>query len=167
MLFRSDPEKTKALVGLLLEQDKSKSERKVFMEEKDLPIYQEINQAKTITELKNTPKVISPIVFNEPYNPVSGEIFVGENIKKAKYVMARIQSKDPRFLESTDIVKTGLTLKRDTKEALIVSVGKNSRFFYNAVNIEGMPQKTNIVDHSYFNKQVLIQRKEKEIEIGL
>jgi len=76
----------------------------------------------------------------EPYNPVTGEKFVGQSAKKATYVMQSRQSLDPRFLELTDIMKAGLSLKDTVKEPLIISEKGKSRFFYNAKDIEGIPQ---------------------------
>ncbi len=75
----------------------------------------------------------------EPYNPVTGEKFVGLSAKKANYVMESRQSQDPRFLELTDILKAGLSLKDTVKEPLIISNNGKSRFFYNAKDIEGIP----------------------------
>lgn len=75
----------------------------------------------------------------EPYNPVTGEKFMGIAAKKAAYVMETRQSHDPRFLELSDILKAGLSLKDTVKEPLIISDKGKSRFFYNAKDIEGIP----------------------------
>ncbi len=75
----------------------------------------------------------------EPYNPVTGEKFGGINAQKAAYVMESRESKDPRFLELTDIIRAGLKLKDAVKEPLIVQQNGKSRFFYNAKDIEGIP----------------------------
>lgn len=75
----------------------------------------------------------------EPYNPVTGEKFLGLAAKKAAYVMETRQSHDPRFLELTDILKAGLSLKDTVKEPLIITDKGKSRFFYNAKDIEGIP----------------------------
>lgn len=78
----------------------------------------------------------------EPHNPLTGEKFIGENAQKALYLMERRNSKDPRFLEVSDILKVGLALKKDAKEILTISTNEKTRFFYNAIDIEGMPPRT-------------------------
>ncbi|MCD1653514.1 ssDNA-binding domain-containing protein [Treponema zuelzerae] len=75
----------------------------------------------------------------EPYNPVTGEKFVGLAAKKAQHVMGMSNSHDPRFLELSDILKAGLKLKEAVKEPLVISDNGKSRFFYNAKDVEGVP----------------------------
>jgi hypothetical protein len=101
----------------------------------------------------------------EPYNPVTGEKFLGENAGKAAYLMERRKSKDPRFLEITDLLKAGLSLKEDAKEVLTVSADGKTRFFYNAIDIEGMPPRNNVQNRA--QKQFVTNQKQKDLDMSM
>jgi len=101
----------------------------------------------------------------EPYNPVTGEKFLGENAGKAAYLMERRKSKDPRFLEITDLLKAGLSLKEDAKEVLTVSSDGKTRFFYNAIDIEGMPPRNNVQNRA--QKQFVTNQKQKDLDMSM
>ena len=101
----------------------------------------------------------------EPYNPVTGEKFLGENAGKAAYLMERRKSKDPRFLEITDLLKAGLSLKEDAKEVLTVSSNGKTRFFYNAIDIEGMPPRNNVQNRA--QKQFVANQKQKDLDMSM
>lgn len=112
----------------------------------------------------------SPITENkgiqiEPHNPVTGEVFVGENAKKAVYLMERRNSRDPRFVEYADILKAGLELKADAKEMLTIKDQGKTRFFYNAEDIEGMPIKSNT--QQLLPKKVQAERKTEEYDMSM
>jgi hypothetical protein len=102
-----------------------------------------------------------PILIHDPYNPVTGEKFIGENKKKAEYLMTRRNTTDPRFLELTDIIKAQLALKEGVKEPLVVANNGKSRFFYNASDINGIPPLKS-------EKQLLrkeVQKSEMELQL--
>jgi hypothetical protein len=121
------------------------------------------SKAQAKERLKETKKVVT----QEPYNPVTGEKFVGRKSTEAKYFMEKRQSKDPRFLEMPDILKAGLSLKKDCKESLVISVNGKSRVFYNAVDIEGMPPKANSTERTPVQRKIPLARKNTEMDIGL
>jgi hypothetical protein len=102
----------------------------------------------------------------EPHNPVTGEVFVGENAKKAAYLMERRNSRDPRFIEYADILKAGLELKADAKEMLTVKDQGKTRFFYNAVDIEGMPPHSR-QNSQRFRPPTTMGRKENSVEMEM
>ena len=101
-----------------------------------------------------------------PYNPVTGEKFIGVNEQKAEFVMQQRQSKDPRFLEITDILKAGLSLKKDVSERLVISVNGKSRFFYNAADVEGIPPRSAAITRDTGIKDRKVQRAQ-EMDMGL
>ncbi len=113
---------------------------------------------------KSIEKAAPKIIRNVPYNPVTGEKFVGINGKNAEYVMQKRQSKDPRFLELTDILKAGLSLKQEVKEPLVISVAGKSRFFYNAADIQDIPPRTKSIAQV---PEVKVQKHHKEREMEL
>jgi hypothetical protein len=79
--------------------------------------------------------------------------------------MERRKSKDPRFLEITDLLKAGLSLKEDAKEVLTVSSDGKTRFFYNAIDIEGMPPRSNVQNRG--QKQFTAGQKQKDVDISM
>jgi len=122
------------------------------------------SHAKTRLE-KNT-HFSALAITTEPYNPSTGEKFFGENAGKATYLMDRRKSKDPRFLELTDLLKAGLSLKKDAKEVLTVSSDGKTRFFYNAVDIEGMPPRNNVQNRSQ-KQQLVAEKNQNDLDMSM
>jgi len=104
-------------------------------------------------------------VYFEPHNPVTGERFQDDNARKAIIFLERKKSTDPRFLEYSDILRSGLTLKNDkNKEALVISTNGTSRFFYHASDINGIPQNIKGNQPAIVGKKLNGVQKEIELE---
>lgn len=108
-------------------------------------IFSQLRSQKVITQ--NSVET-SKLIDIQPHNPVTGELFMNANKEKALYLMERRNSKDPRFLELSDILSTGLKLKNEVGENLLINKDGKTRFFYNAIDIDGIPP------------QVILQRNE-------
>jgi hypothetical protein len=68
-------------------------------------------------------------------------------------------------LEITDLLKAGLSLKEDAKEVLTVSADGKTRFFYNAVDIEGMPPRN--YAQNRVQKQFTANQKQKDLDMSM